>query len=82
MAIWTFVVEFGGGTYSSQFQADDLHAAIDQYNAKDPSGFGAVPLDLDAVELEGLENIFCTGGLTEDAEKSIFANIVKTDISK
>ena len=82
MAIWTFVVEFEGGTYSSQIQADDLQAAIAKYNSSDPSGYGAVPLDVDAGELEGLKNIFCTCGHTNESEQFILANIVKTDISK
>lgn len=58
MAIWTFMVEFKGGTFLSQFDADDIGAAIEQYNARDPSGCGAVPLDADAVAVEGLGNVF------------------------
>ena len=82
MATWTFVVEFEGGTYCSQFQAENLQDAVSKYNNSDPSEQGAVPLDSDAAELTGLKNIFCTGGLTEKDELSIFANIVKTEISK
>ncbi len=82
MATWTFVVEFEGGTYCSQFQAVILQDAVSQYNNCDPSEQGAVPLDADAVELTGMKNIFCTSGLTEKNKLSIFANIVKTEISK
>jgi len=82
VATWTFVVDFEGGTYCSQFQADNLQDAVSKYNSSDPSEQGAVPLDANAVELTGLKNIFCTGGLTEKNEQSILANIVKTEISK
>lgn len=81
MATWTFVVDFEGGTYCSQFQAANLQDAVLQYNNSDPSEQGAVPLDVDAAELTGLRNIFCTSGLTEKDERLIIANIVKTDIS-
>lgn len=76
------MVEFEGGTYSSQFEADELRAAIYQYNQSDPSGCGAVPLDMDAVELAGLKNIYCASGLTIMHKRFIMANIVKTDVSK
>jgi len=82
VATWTFVVEFEGSTYCSQFQANNVQDAVSQYNNSDPSEQGAIPLDADAVERTGLKNIFCTGGLTETDELSIFANIVKTDVSR
>ena len=82
MATWTFVVEFEGGTFCSQFRAESLQDAISQYNNCDPSKHGAVPLDADAVELTGLKNIFCTGGLAEDGAQDMLASIVKTDISE
>jgi hypothetical protein len=82
MAIWTFVVEFEGGTYSSQHRADNLEIAIILYNALDPSGCGAVPLDMSAPELDSLTNIYCTSGLSIGSKKLILANIVKTDMSK
>ncbi|MDV4144028.1 hypothetical protein R1W01_04255 [Shimia sp. FJ5] len=82
MATWTFVVEFEGGTYCSQFRAETLQDAISQYNTCDPSEQGAVPLDADATELTGLKNIFCTGGLAEDGAPVMVANIVKTEISE
>lgn len=82
MATWTFVVEFEGGTYSSQLDAETLKDAVSKYNSNDPSERRAVPLDAKAVELTGLKNIFFTSGLTEKDERSILANIIKTDISK
>ncbi|WP_162933465.1 hypothetical protein [Sulfitobacter mediterraneus] len=82
MATWTFIVEFEGGTYCSQFQAERLQDAVSEYNSSDPSEKGAVPLDADAVELAGLKNIFCTSGLIGKDEQYILANIVKTEISK
>lgn len=82
MATWTFVVDFEGGTYCSQFQADNLQDAVSQYNNSDPSGQGAIPLDVDALGLTGLKNIFCTTGSTENDDLFILANIVKTDVTK
>ncbi|KPA20610.1 hypothetical protein shim_32130 [Shimia sp. SK013] len=82
MATWTFIVEFGGGTYCSQFHAERLQDAVLEYNRSDPSEQGAIPLDADAVELTGLKNIFGTSGLTEKDEQLILASIVKTEISK
>ena len=70
-----------GGTYCSQFQAEKLQDAVLQYNNSNPSEQGAVPLDVDAVELTDLRNTFCTSGLTEKDEVFIVANIVKTDNS-
>lgn len=82
MATWTFVIEFEGGTYCSQFQAESLKDAVSQYNNNDPSEQGAVPLDADAAELSGLKNIFCTSGLTDTDELFILANIVKTEVPR
>ena len=81
MATWTFVVEYEGGTYSSQIEADSLRTAIHRYNERDPSGIGAVPLDPEAVALEGLKGVFCASGLAKTGERLVLANIVRTDAS-
>lgn len=72
------MVDYEGGTYVSQFQTDDILHAIAEYNREDPSGQGAVPLECDPVNLDGLRNVWCTTALSRD-DCLIIANIVMTE---
>ena len=76
--LWTFVVDFRGGTYVSQFQAPAALEAIECYNAADPSGLGAVPLNREFTKLEGVQNVLCATGLSDGDAGLILANIVQT----
>ncbi|GJL94331.1 MAG: hypothetical protein DHS20C05_07360 [Hyphococcus sp.] len=75
--IWTFVVDYKGGTYASQFECSNLTDAVAQYNVTDPSGQGAVPLDTKPTLLDGLFGVFCSTGRSKDGAL-ILANIIKT----
>ncbi len=75
--LWTFVVDFEGGTYVSQFEKATISEAIEQYNVTDPSGQGAVPLDDGAVPIRGTQGVFCATGLTE-GDAFLMANIIVT----
>jgi len=61
--LWTFIIEYEGGTYISQFANMSLVEAIRIYNETDPSGQGAVPLDEDYTPITGVTSTFCLGGL-------------------
>lgn len=76
--LWTFIVDFEGGTYISQYSDMSILEAIGAYNATDPSGQGAVPIDDEPVAITGTQGVFCSGGLTEKDE-SILVNIVATE---
>ncbi len=74
--LWTFVVDYDGGTYVSQFRASDIEGAISLYNSSDPSGQGAVPVDY-AVKLDGLSSAYCTSG-NGSSGLPILINIIRT----
>lgn len=38
--LWTFIIEYKGGTYISQFRDVELSEAIEAYNKIDPSNQG------------------------------------------
>ena len=80
---WTFIVDFEGGTYISQFKEKSMAQAIEAYNKTDPSGRGIVPLSTDPsdapVAIAGLTSVWCTSGFTEVSDKHFLVNIVKTD---
>ncbi len=78
---WTFVVDYDGGTYVSQFVCTTILEAISLYNDTDPSNQGAVPVRDGFVKLTGLRNAFCTSGMSEPDDKLIVVNIIKTDVT-
>jgi len=79
MPVYSFTVEYEGGTFCSQFEAKNLGEAITAYNEADPSEQGAVPIS-DPVPLEGLTNFWYASNHYSD-DRTITANIVKTDMS-
>ena len=80
--LYTFIIEYRGGTYCSQFYANCLRDAVVLYNAADPSGVGAVPLDYDDTpsNLDRMINVWCLTGFDTCSERNdlIFANVIKT----
>lgn len=84
-SLWTFIIEYEGGTYISQFANMSLVEAIRVYNDTDPSGQGAVPLDEDIAPITGVASTFCLGGLQSipkwkffKTSRLIFGNAVLT----
>lgn len=85
--LWTFIIEYEGGTYISQFENMELVEAIQKYNIIDPSGQGAVPLEEGYTPLNGAQSVFCLSGTTNKSqklfskrEKAIFGNAILTAI--
>lgn len=83
--LWTFIIEYEGGTYISQFMNMSLIEAIRTYNDTDPSGQGAVPLDEDYTPVDGITSTFCLGGHCSHSKwkffkthKTIFGNAILT----
>ena len=60
--LWTFIINYEGGTYISQFINMSLIEAIRAYNDTDPSGQGAVPLDEDYTPIDGATSTFFLSG--------------------
>jgi len=60
--LWTFIINYEGGTYISQFMNMSLIEAIRTYNDTDPSGQGAVPLDEDYTPIDGATSTFFLSG--------------------
>lgn len=83
---WTFIVEYDGGTYISQFEDVDFIQAIRLYNSTDPSGMGAFPLDEDYTSSNGVISTFYLSGVSSTSNwlffkkrKVIFANAILTE---
>ena len=72
--LWTFIIEYNGGTYISQFANMSLLMAIREYNETDPSGQGAIPLDEDYTQIKGVAAVFFLSG----ESKTLFGNAVLT----
>lgn len=83
--LWTFIIEYKGGTYISQFRDVELSEAIASYNETDPSNQGAVPLDNEYTKIKDLESVFCLSGVSLERNSNrlkksnvIFGNAVLT----
>lgn len=89
---YSFIVDFRGGTYCTQVQAEDLNKALRAWTEKLEQEKKEIPFlgdktiaelkneindpDLTPVRLQGLINIWCAIYLTKNGTFSI--NIVKT----
>jgi hypothetical protein len=89
MKKFTFIAEFRGGTYISQYDAENLKVALDiwaenlntKYFSKSKKEKIIVEVnnkDLFPVELDGIKNAWC--GVFLRGKFSLLLNIVKTAI--
>jgi uncharacterized FlgJ-related protein len=80
---WTFIVDYEGGTYKSQFTALSILDAIQQYNCADPSGIGLVPISMFKndlpVPVNGMVSVWATSGFAKENDNSFHVTIVKTE---
>jgi hypothetical protein len=85
--LFTFILEFGGGTYITQAEADDVSSASVKWLAALTSAelkeWGLSrealqeSLDEGLVALDGVRYVWCGGGLA--GKKSILLNVVATE---
>ena len=87
MALFTFVLEFDGGTYISQFRALSAHRAVGEYAARMLRDKGVATLSMrrrlaaalsaeTPVTIEGVRNVWCCSASI--GKKFALLNIVAT----
>ncbi|APR84376.1 Hypothetical protein A7982_09725 [Minicystis rosea] len=88
MALFTFVLDYRGGTYVSQVQAGDPKAALREWidvveldaihglTSKSRDVFRAAFADERIVPLDGVTNVWCVGDLVRG--KGALVNIIET----
>jgi hypothetical protein len=91
MSIFTFILEYSGGTYIKQLEADGVKRARDLWaeridlnqvhglTQKSASDFRELFTSNDVVLLDGLRNVWCQSRVIRN--KLALLNIVKTDLS-
>jgi hypothetical protein len=85
--LWTFLLEYDGGTYISQVRAADLTQGLVSWPIAVPDSdlaiWGLTRSDLaglnlsGAVPIQGVTNVWCASGLTR-SDKQILIHIVAT----
>jgi hypothetical protein len=78
MPLWTFIIDYDGGTYISQYAADTITEAFSLARQNGDKFLSLIDEDRasDATPIEGVQNVFCTGGIYK--KKGILVNIIKT----
>lgn len=78
MPIWTFVIDYDGGTYVSQHKGDTVADAVKAARFAEPLDDYVFP-DADAVQIVGCPNVYCRSGIHPKTDELVLAHIIKTE---